>query len=189
MIKEIGRISYLIIALGKLIKEGYKLFVISNKGYLYNYLQYFSIQKLEGRLKTKELKDILAIVFKLATNILPKNTILFIDNYFTYIELAIALRDRGITIYRTIKLGRKDLPKLLIKIKKEFIKDILYRVLTIVVQNNVLIVTQQDNNLVLRLTIIYNYREINNSISKKRKRLSKTSTNTRIILSTFKENS
>ena len=37
MIKKTGRIYYIIIALGKPIKKGYKLFIIKNEGYLYNY--------------------------------------------------------------------------------------------------------------------------------------------------------
>ena len=44
-----------------------------------------------------------------------------------------ALRDRGITIYRTIKSSRRDLSELLIEIKQVFIRDILYRVLTAIV--------------------------------------------------------
>ena len=31
---------------------------------------------------------------------------LFMNNYFIYVELAVALRDRGIAIYKTIKLNR-----------------------------------------------------------------------------------
>ena len=38
MIKKIERISYSIIALDKLIKEEYKLFIINNKGYIYSYV-------------------------------------------------------------------------------------------------------------------------------------------------------
>ena len=38
MIKETGRISYSTIVPGKPIKEGYKLFVIGDEGYLYNYV-------------------------------------------------------------------------------------------------------------------------------------------------------
>ena len=40
MIKETGRTSYSIMAPGKLIKEGYKLFAIGDKGYIYSYLWY-----------------------------------------------------------------------------------------------------------------------------------------------------
>ena len=46
----------------------------------------------------------------------------------------------------------------------------------------------QDNNLVLGLTTVYGVREIKDFISKKRKRLSKTSTNIRVVLPAFKEN-
>ena len=117
MIKETGYIYYSTIAPGKLIKEGYKLFTISDKGYLYNYTWYSPIQGLKDKPKIKGLRDTSAIVFELATNTLPHNSILFINNYFTEPKLAIALKDRGITIYKTIKSNRLDLSKLLIKMK------------------------------------------------------------------------
>ena len=75
------------------------------------------MQGLKDRSKCKGLGEILVIILKLTADTLLKDIILFINNYFTCIELALALRDRGITIYKTIKPNRKDLPKLLIKIK------------------------------------------------------------------------
>ena len=124
----------------KLIKESYKLFAINNESYLYNYTYYSSIQSLEGRLKVKELEETLAIVVKLVTNILLSNIILFINNYFIELKLAIALKDREIAIYNIIKYNRLDLLKLLIDMKKEFAKNILYKVLAVIIQNNILIV-------------------------------------------------
>ena len=72
-------------------------------------------------------------MFKLITNTLSNNIILFINNYFIYIKLIIALKDRRTTIYKTINLDRKDLLKLLIKIKSKYIKNIFYEVLTIII--------------------------------------------------------
>ena len=72
-------------------------------------------------------------MLKLTTNLLLKNFILFIDNYFSYTELIVALKERGITIYRTLKTRKRDLSELLIEIKKVFIKNILYGVLIVVV--------------------------------------------------------
>ena len=60
--------------------------------------------------------------------------------------------------------------------------------LAAIVQNNVLLVAWQDNNLVLGLTTAYSVKAIEDLISKKRKRLSKTSTNARVVLPVFKEN-
>ena len=188
MIKETGRTSHSTMAPGKPIKEGYKLFAIGDEGYLYNYTWYSPIQGLEGRPKTKGLGETSAMVFKLATDTLPKDSILFIDNYFTCLELAVALRGQGITVCGTIKPGRKDLPELLVEMKQQFARDIPYGVLAAVVQKDVLLVAWQDNNLVLGLSTAYGAREIEDSISKKRKRPSKTSTNTRVVLPAFKEN-
>lgn len=188
MVKETGRTSHSTMAPGKPIKEGYKIFAIGDEGYLYNYAWYSPVQGLEGRPKTKGLGETSAMVLKLATDTVPKDSILFMDNYFTCLELAVALRDQGIAVCGTMKPNRRDLPELLIKMKQEYAKDIPYGVLAAVVQNNILLIAWQDNNLVLGLTTAYGVREVNDSISKKRKRPSKTSTNARIILPTFKEN-
>ena len=91
------------------------------------------MQGLEDRLKVKDLRDILVMIFKLAIDLLSNNTILFINNYFTCPELAMTLRGRRITVYRTIKSRRKNLSELLIQIKTEFVKNIPYRVLTAVI--------------------------------------------------------
>lgn len=111
------------------------------------------------------------------------------NNYFTCLELVVTLRDQGITVCGTMKSNRRDLPELLVKMKQKYTKDISYEVLAAMVQNDILLVAWQDNNLVLDLTTAYGVREIDNSISKKRKRFSKTSTNARVVLSAFKENS
>ena len=140
IIKETGRISHLTITPGKPIKEEYKLFTINDEGYLYNYAWYSPIQKFEDRPKIKGLEDTSAIIFKLTLDTLSKDTILFIDNYFICPKLNITLKERGIAICETIKPDRRDLLKLLIEIKQEFIKNIPYNILTAVIQNNVLLV-------------------------------------------------
>ena len=117
MIKETGRTSHSTMALGKSIKEGYKLFAIGDEGYLYNYAWYSSVQGLEGRPKTKGLGETSAMVLKLDTDMVPKNSILFMNNYFTCLKLVVALRDQGITVCGTMKPNRRDLPELLIKMK------------------------------------------------------------------------
>ena len=188
MIKETGRTSYSTMAPGKSIKEGYKLFAISDEGYVYNYAWYSPVQGLEDRPKTKGLGETSAMVFKLALDTLSTGTILFMDNYFTTPELAEALMKRGIAVCGTMKLNRRDLPKLLVEMKQVFARDIPYGVLAAVVQNNVLMVAWQDNNLVLGLTTAYGIREIDDAVFKKRKRPSKTSTNARVVLPAFKEN-
>ena len=103
MIKETGRTHHSTIAPGKPIKEGYKLFAIGDEGYLYNYSWYSPAQGPEGRPKVKNLGDTSAMVLKLATDTLPPGTILFSDNYFTTLELAVALRERGIAICGTMQ--------------------------------------------------------------------------------------
>lgn len=146
------------------------------------------MQGLEGRPKTKGLGETSAMVLKLATDTVSKDSILFMDNYFTCLELTAALRDQGIAVCGTMKPNRRDLPELLVKMKQEFAKDIPYGVLAAMVQDDILLVAWQDNNLVLGLTTAYGVREVDDSISKKRKRPSKTSINARVVLPAFKEN-
>ena len=73
------------------------------------------------------------MVFKLATDTLPPDSILFMDNYFTEPKLAVALKARQIAVCGTMKPSRSDLPELLLEMKKEFAKDNPYRVLAAIV--------------------------------------------------------
>ena len=79
-------------------------------------------------------------MYKLATNILPTNSILFIDNYFTEPKLAGNLKAKWIAVCGTMKPNRPDLPELLVEMKKLFSKDIPYEVLAVVVQDDILFV-------------------------------------------------
>ena len=81
------------------------------------------------------------MVFKIATDTLFSDSILFMNNYFIESKLARVLKVKGIAVYGIIKSNRTDLPELLVKMKKEFIKDILYGVLTVIIQNDILFVT------------------------------------------------
>ena len=146
------------------------------------------MQDLKDRSKVKNLEDTSVMIFNLIIDILFPDFILFINNYFSESKIAKKLKPRGIIVYETIKSNRLDLSKLLVKIKKNFSKNISYEVLTEVIQNNILLVIWQDNTLVLKLITAYNVSEINDTIFKKRKRFSRTSTNARIILSAFKNN-
>ncbi len=89
---------------------------------------------LEGRPKVKDLGETSAMVFKLATEILPPDTILFMDNYFSDPKLIIALKYRRITVCETLKQNRENLPSLLVDMKKKFSKNISYGVLAAMVQ-------------------------------------------------------
>ena len=86
---------------------------------------------------------------------LPPDTILFMDNYSSDPKLAVVLRARRIAVGGTMKPNRGDLTRLLVGMKTEFAKDILYGVLAAVVQNDVLLVAWQDRNLILELTTAY----------------------------------
>lgn len=55
------------------------------------------------------------------------------NNYFTSLKLAMALKVRGIAVCGTMKLNRRDLSKLLVDMKQEFARDIPCGVLTAVV--------------------------------------------------------
>ena len=126
---------------GKPISEGYKFFVMSDEGYLYNYAWYSPKQGLEGRPKVKNLGETSAMVYQMAIETLPSDTILFMNNYFTEPRLAVALKARRIAIYKTVKHSRTDLPELLIEIKTIFAKNIPYETLAAVTQDDILHMT------------------------------------------------
>lgn len=98
------------------------------------------MQDLKDRSKVKNLEDTSVMIFNLIIDILFPDFILFINNYFSESKIAKKLKPRGIIVYETIKSNRLDLSKLLVKIKKNFSKNISYEVLTEVIQNNILLV-------------------------------------------------
>ena len=81
------------------------------------------------------------MMFKMATDTLTPDSILFMNNYFIEFKLAKVLKAKRIAIYKTMKPNRIDLSELLIEMKKVFFKDIPYGVLTAVIQDNILFVT------------------------------------------------
>lgn len=188
MIKETGRTHYSTIAPGKPINERYKLFAINNEDYLYNYSWYSSVKNHEGKPKVKKLGETSAMVYKLATDILPPNSILFMDNYFSESKIAKKLMAVKIAICETMKPNRTNIPELLVKMKQAYAKNISYGILAAMIQNDVLMIAWQDNNLVLTLTTAYDVKNVDDNVSKKRKRPSRTNTNARVVLSAFKEN-
>ena len=74
------------------------------------------------------MKDTLIIIIKLIINTLFSNIILFINNYFNNLKLTVILKVKEIAICKIIKSNRKDLLNLLVKMKKQFFKDISYGV-------------------------------------------------------------
>ena len=94
----------------------------------------------EDKSKIKGLGEISVIMFKLTTNTLSSNSILFMNNYFSDLKLAGKLKTSRIVICEIMKLNRVDFSKLLVEMKQVFVKDIPYRVLAAVVQDNVLII-------------------------------------------------
>lgn len=78
------------------------------------------------------------MIFKLITDTLSPNIILFINNYFTESKLTIVLKVRRIAMCETIKQTRLDLSELLLKMKKKYAKNISYEVLAVIVKDNLL---------------------------------------------------
>ena len=57
------------------------------------------------------------MIIKLIINTLPLNIILFINNYFNNLKLAVILKVKEIAMCEIMKLNRKDLSNLLVKMK------------------------------------------------------------------------
>lgn len=79
-------------------------------------------------------------MYKLTTDTLSKNLILFINNYFIELKIITKLITLGIIICGTMKSNRIDLSELLMKMKQQFVKDIPYDVLAVMIQNDILII-------------------------------------------------
>ena len=107
MIPYFGHIRHTIKAPNKPIQQGYKIWALGDRGYIFSWLWYSkarSTESLDSKSRRNPMVDIQTLVISLAKS-LPDLTvqdyILYLDNLFTNIPLADALEQLDIEIMRT----------------------------------------------------------------------------------------
>ena len=115
MIKFTGRSHMKQYVKNKAVKWGFKVFILAeaSSGYVYDWKLY------EGKKYSTQKKNLsFSIVTDLVTGLENKGHKLYTDNYYTSIDLALALMEKQIGLTGTIRSNRRRLPENIMKIKK-----------------------------------------------------------------------
>ena len=122
MIPYFGHTWHAIKALHKPIKQGYKLWALGDRGYIFNWLWYSKARGTEGlgsRSHQNPMADTQALVISLAKS-LPNLAIgytLYLDNLFPNSPLATALEQLGIGVMGTARANALGIPLSLVQLK------------------------------------------------------------------------
>ena len=106
MIPYFGHTQHTIKAPNKPIQQGYKIWALGDRGYIFSWLWYSKArgtESLGSRSHRNSMADTQALVISLAKSLLDltvQDYILYLDNLFTNISLADALEQLDIEIMR-----------------------------------------------------------------------------------------
>lgn len=187
MVCSHGRSSHTYKMPNKPISQGFKIFVLADHGYCY---YFYPASRTKGVVEVgmaKELTKTGQMVYELVQT-LPKDNKtydLYLDNYFTSVNLFKALREIQVGACGTTR-PHKEFPNLLKKLK-DLGSYIPYHKVCAIPVNDVLCVAWQDNNIVLALTTIHTVDQTDDYIERTRRRPQKTSTNGPLVHKEFGE--
>ncbi|EEA19858.1 hypothetical protein EYB26_002367 [Talaromyces marneffei] len=187
MVCSHGRSSHTYKMPNKPISQGFKIFVLADHGYCY---YFYPASRTKGVVEVgmaKELTKTGQMVYELVQT-LPKDNKtydLYLDNYFTSVNLFKALREIQVGARGTTR-PHKEFPNLLKKLK-DLGSYIPYHKVCAIPVNDVLCVAWQDNNIVLALTTIHTVDQTDDYIERTRRRPQKTSTNGPLVHKEFGE--
>ena len=172
----------------KPIKQGYKIFALADDGYVW-YFQLASRQHGIGELeKVDELTPTSSIVLQMA-RLLPKFSnsyfVIYMDNYFTSIQLFLMLQKENIGAARTTRPLSINFPALLIVLRKKWSTKLDWGTTVADIVDDVLCIGWQDNNFVLGLSTIHTVHEASSWVNSRRNRPGPTSTNAAITGKVF----
>lgn len=170
--------------LNKPISQGFKLFVLADHGYIY---YFYPASRTQGVIEVARpfgLTKTGQMVYQLIQT-LPRDEQtynLYLNNYFTSIDLFKMLRDIHIGACGTTQTTSSgtDFPILLKKLK-DLSSHIPYHKVCAIPVNDVLCFAWQDNNIVLGLTTIHTVNQTDDYIERERRRPQKTSTNGALV--------
>jgi len=201
MVPYTGRTLHKVKLKNKPIKEGYKIWVLGDSGYAYDWLWHSHQDGPEGIPKeglvvkqrvpkgpdTVRLAPTFALIIRLATRlrrIHPERIFcLFLDNLFLNLNVSHALLALDICCTGTTRKNASGIPSWLIELKEKN-RSLVWNSTLAETVGYSLCFLWQDNNAVLGITTAYSLKE---TIEKLRKRPSLTSTNARIVRPVFGE--
>ena len=112
MVRYTGRTQHTTKVKNKPIPQGYKVFALCCEGYLYDWIYWSTTAKMGDVAPVPGFCDTSSIVIRLAES-LPYNRypfIIFMDNFFSSVDLFARLRRMGIDACGTTRHTRRDVP-------------------------------------------------------------------------------
>jgi hypothetical protein len=182
MIRSFGRSQHTYKMPNKPISQGYKLFALADRGYIWSFTPTSRAKHLvEVVMHKHDMLTMTGYIVNWLVNRLPPSLnryTPYLDNYFTSISLFKILRDQGIGACGTTRstAAGPDFPAL-IKQLKDHASHITWNTICAIEVRKVLCLAWQDNNLVLGLSTVHTVDKSTDLVERDRKRPSKTSTN------------
>jgi hypothetical protein len=170
----------------KPIKQGYKIYGITDHGYIYNWIWSSRAHGLQALFKHPKLTPTGSLVRSLVLSLPRQHLTVYLDNYFTSIPLFQELRACGYGAVGTTR-PHLELPENFKVLKTTYAKALEWNTLVAKVVENTLCLAWQDNNIVLALSNVHTVHQADDFRAKIRRRPAKTSTNGRIVRLVFKE--
>jgi hypothetical protein len=170
----------------KPIKQGYKIYGLTDHGYIYNWTWSSQEKGLQKMTLHPTLTNTGSLVRNLALSLPRRYLTIYLDNYFTSVPLFSELRACKFSAVGTTR-PHKLFPPELSAIKNRFAIKLEWNTLLAAVVQDVLCLAWQDNSIVLALSNIHTVDKAEDWRVKERKRPAKTSTNGRIVREVFGE--
>lgn len=186
MIRFFGRSKHTIKMKNKPIKQGYKVWALSHKGYTYSFLYYSGVKGI-GTADITQIDSLTptgSAVYHLALTLpyLDRRFEILMDNLFTNVPLFVALRKLGIGAAGTTRVNANGFPTEL-RIEKEKARRILsWGHLSGMVVDNICCLVWQDNNSVFFMT---SFHDIQKTVTRVRRRPKLSSTNGHTVRGIF----
>ena len=159
----------------KLIKQGYKIFVFVENGYVWHFQMFLRKHKIRELQKVDEFTLTRSIILQIARLLFKFSDslyVIYLDNYFTSIPLFLILRKENIGATGTIRSLGIDFPALLIVLRKNWLTKLDWGITIAEIIDNVFCIGWQDNNFILKLSIVYTIYEALSWVELERNRLS-----------------
>ncbi len=168
--------------LNKPIKQGYKMWALCDRGYLFNFLFHSRFWKTGELEKHTLLTDTQSVVYQLALLLPPlldgQTYTIYLDNLFTSTPLFRQLKVNGIGACGTTRPDSSpDFPAVLQVLKEKYGHSLPWGTLVAIPVDGVLCLGWIDNNTVLSLSTVHTVNQVADRVTRWRKRPQATSTN------------
>jgi hypothetical protein len=192
MIKFFGSSSHTVKMQNKPIKMGYKIWACCEQGYLFFFL-FYSRNEGTGELeKHDDLSATQSMVWQMSKR-LPKNGrvyTIYMDNLFTSVRLFRMLREAGIGACGTTRTNNDpSYPPIFPVFREKYADKLPWGTSIAVPVGDVLCFGWIDNNAVLALSTVHTVNDVEDNVSRPRKRPITTSSNAAVTRIPFAGNS